>query len=97
MRNITNYRLTIKGSVMKVCAIVALLLSFFSFNAKAQIFYTETFDGTACAATSGCDPSLVSWTTTSLAGNGGNANKFYVSCISSFAFKAFCKSEKVIK
>lgn len=43
-------------------------------------FWNETFDGTACTATSGCDPSLVGWTETALTGNGASANKFYVSC-----------------
>lgn len=60
-----------------------LPLVLFSASLKAQTFYTETFDGTACAAGSGCDPSLVSWTEVALVaapGNGGAANKFYVSC-----------------
>lgn len=42
-------------------------------------FWTETFDGTLCAAGSGCDVSLVGWTET-LGTNGGSANKFFVSC-----------------
>lgn len=57
-----------------------LLISlFFPFYANAQVFYTETFDGTVCAAGSGCDPSLVSWTTTNTGANGATANKWYVS------------------
>lgn len=60
-----------------------LLLSFalfIPFTSFSQVFYTETFDGTPCAATSGCDPSTVAWTTTNVSANGGSANKFYVSC-----------------
>ncbi len=58
-----------------------LTVIFFSSSSFAQtIFYTETFDATACPATSGCDPSLSSWTVTSLGGEGANPNKFYVSC-----------------
>lgn len=56
-----------------------LIFSFISFNSFAQVFYTETFDGTTCAAGSGCDPSLVLWTTTNVTANGATANKFYVS------------------
>ncbi len=41
MKNNTYYRLNIKGHVMKVFAISALLLSLFSFNTNAQVFYTE--------------------------------------------------------
>ncbi len=54
----------------------------FSFNSvKAQtVFWTETFDGTACAATSSCDPSMIAWTTTGTGSQGSSANKFYVSC-----------------
>ena len=57
-----------------------LLLAFLPVSLFAQVFYTETFDGTTCAAGSGCDPSIVSWTTTNVGTNGGAANKFYVSC-----------------
>lgn len=46
----------------------------------AVTFYTETFDGAVCVAGSGCDPSLVSWTSVSLGAEGGSANCFYVSC-----------------
>ncbi len=60
--------------------ICTFLFFVFGLNINAQVFYTETFDGTACAATSGCDPSLVSWTTTNTGTNGANPNKFYVSC-----------------
>lgn len=56
------------------------LLSLLSFNGISQVFYTETFDGAACAATSGCDPSLVSWTTTITGAEGSTPNRFYVSC-----------------
>jgi hypothetical protein len=51
-----------------------------SASAAATTFWTETFDGAACPATSGCDPSLIGWTSVSLGGEGGNANRFYVSC-----------------
>lgn len=44
------------------------------------VFWTETFDGTVCAAGSGCDPSLVAWNRVSLGGEGASANRFYVSC-----------------
>ncbi|MDF1676201.1 MAG: T9SS type A sorting domain-containing protein [Vicingaceae bacterium] len=61
--------------------IVLILLFLFSVTiANAQIFYTETFDGSVCVAGSGCDPSFVAWTTTNVGVNGVNANKFYVSC-----------------
>jgi hypothetical protein len=53
----------------------------FSINSFSQtIFWTETFDGTVCAAGSGCDPSMVVWTRVSLGGEGSSANRFYVSC-----------------
>lgn len=60
---------------------ILFLLLILAFNSKAQtVFWTETFDGAVCAAGSGCDPSLVAWTTTNVGGNGAAANKFYVSC-----------------
>ncbi|MFZ5552219.1 MAG: PKD domain-containing protein [Bacteroidota bacterium] len=62
----------------KIVFIFAFLLS--GFAAHSQIFYTETFDGTACGAGSGCDPSIVAWTQVSLGGEGGAANEFFVSC-----------------
>jgi large repetitive protein len=79
MKKIIPGRLILKNKIITAFIFLCCL----SFHSKAQTFYTETFDGTACAATSGCDPSLVSWTVTSIAtapGNGGAANKFYVSC-----------------
>ena len=48
-------------------------------NTQAQIFYTETFDGTACVG-SGCDPSLIGWTTTVTGVEGATPNKWYLSC-----------------
>lgn len=48
-------------------------------NSQAQVFYTETFDGTACVG-SGCDPSLVGWTTTVTGVEGAFANVWYLSC-----------------
>ena len=83
MKNNTLWRYATKGRVIKKTLFVAFLLSLFSLNLNAQVFWTETFDGSPCAAGSGCDPSLVSWTVTPIVGvpvNGGNANKFYVSC-----------------
>ncbi|MDQ3046826.1 MAG: T9SS type A sorting domain-containing protein [Bacteroidota bacterium] len=56
-----------------------MLVAFFSLPAQT-VFWTETFDGAACVAGSGCDPSLVIWTTTATGAQGGAANKFYVSC-----------------
>lgn len=79
MRKTTPVSYTTKNRILKVCLFIAGLF-LYNGNVKAQLFYTETFDGTACAATSGCDPSLVSWTTTNTGANGGAANKFYVSC-----------------
>jgi hypothetical protein len=49
-------------------------------SAGGGTFYTETFDASACPGTSGCDPSLVGWTSVSLGGEGSSANRFYVSC-----------------
>ncbi|MBL7889341.1 MAG: PKD domain-containing protein, partial [Bacteroidia bacterium] len=57
-----------------------IFLFFYASIGRSQVFYTETFDGTACAATSGCDPSLIGWTTANIGTQGGDANKFYVSC-----------------
>ncbi len=57
-----------------------LIILFFSIGSmNAQVFWTEDFDGTACAAGSGCDPSIVSWTIVSQGGEGANANQWYVS------------------
>ena len=63
---------------MKILLTILTLASF-SFSSIGQIvFWTETFDGSACP-TSGCDPSIVSWNVVSLGGEGANANRFYVS------------------
>ncbi|MCW3101759.1 MAG: hypothetical protein JWO09_199 [Bacteroidetes bacterium] len=75
MKKINPCRLIFKGS----------LLAFFflftqAFHAGAQTFYTETFDGSPCPGSSNCDPSLVSWTTTSVTAEGAAANKWFVSC-----------------
>lgn len=56
-----------------------LFLTAISFTSNAQVFYTETFDGSTCPST-GCDPSLVGWTETILVGEGATPNEFYVSC-----------------
>ncbi|HAA01119.1 MAG TPA: PKD domain-containing protein [Flavobacteriales bacterium] len=61
-------------------AIVLLCLAGFAQNAGAQQFYQEEFDGTVCAAGSGCDPSLVGWSVTNTGTNGANANRFFISC-----------------
>ena len=59
---------------------IILILSFFLFNTvNAQVFWTENFDGTSCAAGSGCDPSIVSWIVVSQGAEGAAANKWYVS------------------
>ncbi len=61
--------------------VLTLATSFFIMTNTlfSQIFYTETFDGATCVATSGCDQSLVGWTLTTGV-EGPYANKFYVSC-----------------
>jgi len=57
-----------------------LVFSIFIFSSiNAQVFWTEDFDGTPCAAGSGCDPSIVSWTIVSLGSEGATANTWYVS------------------
>ncbi len=81
MKNITFYRLKIKGSVIKAFAITALLLSLFSFNAKAQVFWTEAFQN-SCA--SGCFANTYvgpngAWTQTATGVNDIEANKWFVS------------------
>jgi hypothetical protein len=75
----------------KMMLIALLVVGAFN-SIKAQVFYTETFDGVACAATSGCDPSLISWTTTNIGAQGGDANKFYVSCQENGNAAAACGS-----
>lgn len=62
--------------IRKLLLLILISLPTISFS---QIFYTETFDGTPCAAGSGCDPSLILWTTTNVTANGATANKFFVS------------------
>ena len=56
-----------------------LLLLFVAFASKGQVFFTETFDVPACAAGSGCDPSIVGWSVSVLSAEGTNANMWYVS------------------
>ncbi len=63
---------------MKKITFLFLLFSGIT-SLHAQVFYTEGFDGTACAAGSGCDPSIVSWTRVSQGAEGANANRWYVS------------------
>ncbi len=62
--------------IKKLLLLILISLPSISFS---QVFYTETFDGTPCAAGSGCDPSIIAWTTTNVTANGATANKFYVS------------------
>ena len=81
MKNSTYYRLKIKGNVMKVFSITALLLSLFSFNAKAQVFWTEAFQN-SCA--SGCFANTYvspngAWSQTATGLNDIEANKWFVS------------------
>jgi gliding motility-associated-like protein len=64
---------------MRKYLLLSLLLSTFSFNSNAQVFYTETFDGTTCAAGSGCDPSLIGWSVTIIGAQGATPNTWYVS------------------
>ena len=60
--------------------LITLSLFLISLSSNAQTsFWTEDFDGTSCAAGSGCDPSIVSWTVVSLGGEGITANRWYVS------------------
>jgi gliding motility-associated-like protein len=65
---------------MKRIVLLASALFLLVFQSNAQVFYTESFDGTACPAGSGCDPSLVGWTVTNTGANGATPNHFYVSC-----------------
>ena len=58
---------------------IFLLLLLFPLFSHSQVFYTETFDTPVCAAGSGCDPSIVGWTVTSLSAEGASANVWYVS------------------
>ncbi len=60
-------------------AFFLVLVFSFSLTSMAQVFWTETFDGTACAAGSGCDPSLVGWTQTVEGPEQANPNRWYVS------------------
>jgi gliding motility-associated-like protein len=76
MRKINPCRLIFKSRIFAAF----LFLSALAFNAGAQTFYTETFDGSPCPGNSNCDPSLVSWTVTSVTAEGASANKWFVSC-----------------
>lgn len=83
MKNSTRYRLNIKNSVMKAFAIAALLLSLFSFNAKAQTFWTETFTNGCsvnCNATTYTTGPNGPWTVASTGANGAEGSEWYVSC-----------------
>ncbi len=64
---------------MKKNLLLAIIFLFTLNFSHAQLFYTETFDGVACAG-SGCDPSLVSWTTVVTGVEGATPNKWYLSC-----------------
>lgn len=75
----------------RICILLFFLL--ISFNSNSQIvFWTETFDGSVCAAGSGCDPSLVVWNRVSMGGEGANANRFYVSCQENGSAAGVCGS-----
>lgn len=60
--------------------LLPLLMLLLGSKGFSQVFYQEEFDGTVCAAGSGCDPSLVGWTVTNVGANGTDANKFFISC-----------------
>jgi len=47
---------------------------------RAQIFYSENFDGIVCPGVTGCDHTLVGWGQTLLGVEGTTPNKFYISC-----------------
>jgi len=69
-----------KVIVINVKQVFSLALFIFScLTINAQIFWTENFDANTCVAGSGCSPSLVVWSVTSLGTNGGAANVWYVS------------------
>jgi len=78
------YRIRGKKAVKFIPKGISILCFLFiqSFSHSQTVFWTETFDGTLCGlpGNSGCDPSIVAWTTTNTGGNGASANKFYVSC-----------------
>ncbi len=60
-------------------SIFVISILFFSYPVNAQVFWSENFDGTSCAAGSGCDPTLVAWSITNTGTNGATANTWYVS------------------
>ncbi len=62
----------------KILILVTFLITSLS-PLQAQLFYTETFDGVACVG-SGCDPSIIGWTTTVTGVQGSFPNKWYLSC-----------------
>ena len=62
-------------------SIFAISIFFLPATIIAQVFWSETFDGTICAAGSGCDPTLVSWTVNNTGVNGSTANTWYVSAM----------------
>ena len=64
---------------MRLRSLLLIIIFCITGALNAQIFYTETFDGTPCATGSGCDPSIIGWTVTSTAVEGGDANRWYVS------------------
>lgn len=63
---------------MRLLLPLILLLSFLSSGFSQTVFWTEDFEGSPC--NSGCDPSLISWTTTNTGTNSGSPNVWYVSC-----------------
>lgn len=64
----------------RIFTTIFICISLFT-TLSAQQFYQEEFDGTVCAAGSGCDPSLVGWSVSNTGANGANANAFFISCM----------------
>lgn len=59
--------------------LILFTLFFISYTANSQVFWTEDFDGTACAAGSGCDPNIVNWTISIQGAEGATPNTWFVS------------------
>lgn len=78
VNNKSNY-LFLKSLSDRTFLFLALFFLISFFGVGQNVFWTETFDGANCVATSGCDPSLVAWTVTNTGTNGAAANNWYVS------------------
>ena len=84
MKNNTYCRYSIKARIKKACAILAVILSLFSFNAKAQVFWTEAFQNScvggslACLASTYTGPNGT-WTLNPTGTNDPEANKWFIS------------------